>query len=73
MEGNVENQSEVYCRYGPPQQTRHRLIVENLSSRCSWQVRKCAVLRERRSEGRGSAAIVRAASPTTLIFSTNLP
>ncbi|KHN86131.1 Serine/arginine-rich splicing factor 4 [Toxocara canis] len=23
--------------YGPPQQTRHRLIVENLSSRCSWQ------------------------------------
>ncbi|MFH4978544.1 hypothetical protein AB6A40_005253 [Gnathostoma spinigerum] len=24
-------------RYGPPQQTRHRLIVENLSSRCSWQ------------------------------------
>lgn len=26
-------------RYGPPQQTRYRLIVENLSSRCSWQVR----------------------------------
>jgi hypothetical protein len=25
-------------RYGPPQQTRHRVIVENLSSRCSWQV-----------------------------------
>lgn len=24
-------------RYGPPQQTRHRLIVENLSSRISWQ------------------------------------
>ncbi|CAG9538451.1 unnamed protein product [Cercopithifilaria johnstoni] len=24
-------------RYGPPQQTRYRLIVENLSSRCSWQ------------------------------------
>ncbi|VDN25083.1 unnamed protein product [Gongylonema pulchrum] len=23
--------------YGPPQQTRYRLIVENLSSRCSWQ------------------------------------
>jgi len=24
-------------RYGPPQQTRYRLIIENLSSRCSWQ------------------------------------
>uniref|UniRef100_A0A0R3RRL9 RRM domain-containing protein n=1 Tax=Elaeophora elaphi TaxID=1147741 RepID=A0A0R3RRL9_9BILA len=24
--------------YGPPQQTRYRLIVENLSSRCSWQL-----------------------------------
>ncbi|KAI6230186.1 hypothetical protein M3Y99_01085400 [Aphelenchoides fujianensis] len=24
-------------RYGPPVQTRHRLVVENLSTRCSWQ------------------------------------
>lgn len=26
-------------RYGPPVQTRYRLSVENLSTRCSWQVR----------------------------------
>lgn len=26
-------------RYGPPVRTEHRLIVENLSSRISWQVR----------------------------------
>ena len=25
-------------RYGPPTRTDHRLIVENLSSRISWQV-----------------------------------
>ncbi|KIH55187.1 hypothetical protein ANCDUO_14660 [Ancylostoma duodenale] len=25
-------------RYGPPTQTRHRMIVENLSTRISWQV-----------------------------------
>lgn len=25
-------------RYGPPVQTRYRLTVENLSTRCSWQV-----------------------------------
>jgi len=24
-------------RYGPPMQTRYRLTIENLSSRCSWQ------------------------------------
>ncbi|KAH7725102.1 Sfrs5 protein [Aphelenchoides avenae] len=24
-------------RYGPPVQTRYRLVVENLSTRCSWQ------------------------------------
>jgi arginine/serine-rich splicing factor 4/5/6 len=24
-------------RYGPPVQTRYRLLVENLSTRCSWQ------------------------------------
>lgn len=24
-------------RYGPPVRTDYRLIVENLSSRCSWQ------------------------------------
>lgn len=40
--------SIVFYRYGPPQQTRYRLIVENLSSRCSWQVRKLDVLRARR-------------------------
>lgn len=28
-------------RYGPPVQTRYRLTVENLSTRCSWQVRGC--------------------------------
>lgn len=29
-----------FCsRYGPPVRTEHRLIVENLSSRISWQVR----------------------------------
>jgi hypothetical protein len=26
-------------RYGPPTRTNYRLIVENLSSRVSWQVR----------------------------------
>lgn len=26
-------------RYGPPVRTDHRLVVENLSSRTSWQVR----------------------------------
>lgn len=25
-------------RYGPPVQTRYRMAVENLSTRCSWQV-----------------------------------
>jgi len=25
-------------RYGPPTRTDYRIIVENLSSRCSWQV-----------------------------------
>lgn len=25
-------------RYGPPVRTEHRIIVENLSSRISWQV-----------------------------------
>ena len=28
------------CRYGPPTRTEHRLIVENISSRISWQVGK---------------------------------
>ncbi|EYC17278.1 hypothetical protein Y032_0031g2370 [Ancylostoma ceylanicum] len=28
----------VDSRYGPPTQTRHRMIVENLSTRISWQV-----------------------------------
>jgi hypothetical protein len=30
------------CRYGPPARTDYRLVVENLSSRVSWQV--CVVL-----------------------------
>ncbi len=32
----------VFCRYGPPTRTEYRLIVENLSSRVSWQVRPTA-------------------------------
>lgn len=28
-----------YIRYGPPTRTEYRLIVENLSSRVSWQVK----------------------------------
>uniref|UniRef100_A0A7E4UWR3 RRM domain-containing protein n=1 Tax=Panagrellus redivivus TaxID=6233 RepID=A0A7E4UWR3_PANRE len=27
-------------RYGPPVQTRYRILIENLSTRCSWQVVK---------------------------------
>uniref|UniRef100_A0AC35GH86 RRM domain-containing protein n=1 Tax=Panagrolaimus sp. PS1159 TaxID=55785 RepID=A0AC35GH86_9BILA len=27
-------------KYGPPVQTRYRLLVDNLSTRCSWQVNK---------------------------------
>lgn len=27
-------------RYGPPTRTDYRLVVENLSSRVSWQVRR---------------------------------
>ena len=28
------------CRFGPPTRTEHRLHVENISSRVSWQVSK---------------------------------
>lgn len=28
-------------KYGPPQQTKYRLIIENLSTAISWQVRSC--------------------------------
>jgi len=28
-----------FYRYGPPTRTEYRLVVENLSSRVSWQVR----------------------------------
>jgi splicing factor, arginine/serine-rich 4/5/6 len=49
-------------RYGPPQRTKHRIIVENLSSRVSWQslkdlMRKAGVItfadahRNRKNEG----------------------
>ncbi|CAD5232064.1 unnamed protein product [Bursaphelenchus xylophilus] len=30
-------QPKWLSKYGPPEQTRHRLVVENLSTRCSWQ------------------------------------
>ncbi len=30
-------------KYGPPVRTEYRLIVENLSSRCSWQDLKVSV------------------------------
>lgn len=32
-------------RYGPPTRTDYRLIVENLSSRCSWQDLKVQSMR----------------------------
>lgn len=34
------SRSKPMTRYGPPVQTRYRLTVENLSTRCSWQVSK---------------------------------
>lgn len=30
----------ILSRYGPPTRTDNRIIVENLSSRVSWQVRR---------------------------------
>lgn len=30
--------SSLSCRYGPPTRTDYRIIVENISSRVSWQV-----------------------------------
>jgi arginine/serine-rich splicing factor 4/5/6 len=30
-------------KYGPPIQTRYRLLVDNLSTRCSWQVNKVLI------------------------------
>ncbi len=30
-------------KYGPPVRTEHRLVVENLSSRCSWQDLKVTI------------------------------
>lgn len=35
-----QNSSRNNSRYGPPLRTEYRLIVENLSSRVSWQVCK---------------------------------
>uniref|UniRef100_A0A3Q0RY36 Serine and arginine rich splicing factor 5a n=1 Tax=Amphilophus citrinellus TaxID=61819 RepID=A0A3Q0RY36_AMPCI len=35
-------------RYGPPVRTDHRLVVENLSSRTSWQVRNDRIIGLRR-------------------------
>lgn len=36
---------KLFCyRYGPPTRTENRLIVENLSSRVSWQVCILSVL-----------------------------
>lgn len=34
--------SDYSYRYGPPTRTEYRLVVENLSSRISWQVRTAA-------------------------------
>ncbi|VDN03402.1 unnamed protein product [Thelazia callipaeda] len=45
-------------RYGPPQQTRYRLIVENLSSRCSWQGCKRVKGRRRPNWPGGSRELV---------------
>ncbi|XP_071665390.1 serine/arginine-rich splicing factor 5-like isoform X2 [Patagioenas fasciata] len=33
--------SQSGSRYGPPIRTEHRIIVENLSSRISWQILVC--------------------------------
>ena len=35
---NVKNMYICSFRYGPPTRTENRVIVENLSSRVSWQV-----------------------------------
>lgn len=35
----VNSRDDRNDRYGPPTRTNYRLIVENLSSRVSWQVR----------------------------------
>ena len=29
---------DILCRYGPPTRTDYRIVVENISSRVSWQV-----------------------------------
>lgn len=36
----LANLADLHCmsRYGPPRNTEYRVIVENLSSRVSWQV-----------------------------------
>ncbi|CAG2173710.1 unnamed protein product [Oppiella nova] len=33
-------------RYGPPRNTEYRVIVENLSSRVSWQSNQCSKVDE---------------------------
>ncbi|XP_060727520.1 serine and arginine rich splicing factor 5a isoform X3 [Tachysurus vachellii] len=38
--GGYRQSRSAGSRYGPPVRTEHRIIVENLSSRISWQVRK---------------------------------
>lgn len=35
--GGYDRNGRSGTRYGPPVQTRYRMIVENLSTRCSWQ------------------------------------
>lgn len=38
IEKVFKTMDSVWYRYGPPVRTEHRVIVENLSSRISWQV-----------------------------------
>lgn len=44
IDTNLYLYSDHNYRYGPPTRTEYRLIVENLSSRISWQVRIPPVL-----------------------------
>lgn len=34
----------IHYRYGPPVRTPYRVVVDNLSSRVSWQVRAVLLL-----------------------------
>lgn len=41
--GGYRSQRSGRDKYGPPVRTEFRLIVENLSSRCSWQDLKVSI------------------------------